>query len=201
MRNRQELPQKIYLTEYGGDYHKYIDAVYEIFEADFIRHKTTFGSHVLSLKFNPLFQERAYTFYHMTHKGEIENEREPDFRRCECIPWARPTIENVENWQLKFWRQSRPRSNNRVCICLENDDDMDYFVILEVRSTYVLLWTAFVAERSHETAKKLREYNVWKSNEGQDVNTPDELIYSIQKEIKSKERHNIAPVTPSTRGC
>ncbi len=182
------LPQKIYLEEYGGDYHRYIDAVYAIFEADFIRNKATFGTHRLNLKFNPLFQERAYTFYHMTHKGENENDREPDLRRCECMPWARPTIENVENWQLKFWRQSRQRSNNRVCICLENEDDVDYFVILEVRNNYVLLWTAFVGELSHETAKKLREYNAWKATDGRGINTPDELIHSIQEEIKSKER-------------
>lgn len=199
MKNRI-LPQKIYLEEYGGDYHRYIDAVYALFEADFIRHKATFGSHRLNLKFNPLFQKRAYTFYHMTHKGEIETEREPDFRRCECMPWARPTIENVENWQLKFWRQSRKNSNNRICICLENENDVDYFVVLEVRSTYVLLWTAFVAERSHETTKKMREYKEWKSTEGQDINTPDEMIDFIQKEIKARGG-NAAPVTPPTHGC
>ncbi len=183
-----ELPKKIYLTEYGGNYQRYIDAVYDVFEADFIRHKTRFGSHELKLKFNPLFQDRAYTFYHMTHKGEIENEREPDLRRCECMPWAKPTIENVEKWQLKFWRQSRQRSNNRVCICLENEDDVDYFVVLEIRNTYVLLWTAFVGELAHETRKKLREYNEWKSADGSGINTPDELIQIIQEEIKSKER-------------
>lgn len=194
------LPRKICLEEYGGDYHRYIDAVYALFEADFIRHKTTFGSHRLNLKFNPLFQGRAYTFYHMTHKGEIETEREPDFRRCECMSWARPTIENVEEWQLKFWRQSRKNSNNRVCICLENENDVDYFVILEVRSTYVLLWTAFVAERSHETTKKMREYKEWKSTEGKDINTPDEMIDFIQKEIKARGGKT-APVTPPTHGC
>lgn len=182
------LPRKIYLEEYGGDYHRYIDAVYAKFEADFIIHKTTFGSYRLNLKFKPPFQERAYTFYHMTHKGENENDREPDLRRCECMSWARPTIENVENWQLKFWRQSRQRSNNRVCICLENEDDVDYFVVLEVRHNYVLLWTAFVGALSHETMKKMREYNAWKASDGQDINTPDELIYNIQEEIKNKER-------------
>lgn len=188
MENRVKLPKKICLNEYGGNYHRYIDAVYEIFEIDFIKHRTTFGSHGLKLKFKPLFQTRAYTFYHVTHKGEKEDERQPDLRRCECLPWARPTIENVENWQLKFWRQSRKRSNNRVCICLENEDDVDYFVVLEVRSNLVLLWTTFVGERPHEIAKKMREYNMWKSTEGSDINTPDELIHKIQEDIKSKER-------------
>lgn len=45
------------------------------------------------MKVHPEFQDRAYTFYHMTHKGSVENERIPDFRRCERMPWARPTVE------------------------------------------------------------------------------------------------------------
>lgn len=182
----EELPRKICLEDYGGNYRAYIDAVYEVFERDFIIHKTTFGSHRLSLKYHPEFQERAYTFYHMTHKGEIENDREPDLRRCECMPWARPSIEKVQEWQLKFWRQSRQRSKNRVCIALETCGET-YFVILEVRATYVLLWTAFLSEYRHQSAKKLKEYEEWKRGEGINVDNPDELISLIQRSIKKQE--------------
>ena len=170
-------------------YKRYVDAVYEVFERDFIRHRAMFGSHGLRMKYHPEFQGRAYTFYHMTHKGEVESERLPDLRRCECMPWARPSVENVESWGLKFWRQSRQRSDNRVCICLERNDgvvDVDYFVILEVRSDYVLLWTAFVSEWEHQTKKKLREYEEWKLSAGQCIVTPDDLICSIQREIKAR---------------
>lgn len=177
------IPEKICLEDYGGNYKAYIDAIYAVFERDFILHKTKFGSHKLSLKFNPKFQDRAYTFYHMTHKGEVEQDREPDLRRCECMPWARPTIENVENWGLKFWRQSRQKSKNRVCITLETEDET-YFVVLEVRDTYVLLWTAFLSEYSHQSSKKIKEYTDWKKNEGANINTPDELIALIQEAIK-----------------
>lgn len=183
MIDKDLLPYKICLEDYGGNYKAYIDAVYEVFERDFIRHKTTFGSHKLNLKYHPAFQERAYTFYHMTHKGEIESEREPDLRRCECMPWARPAIENVDEWHLKFWRQSRQRSSNRVCIALETDEET-YFVILEVRETYVLLWTAFLSEYRHQSQKKLKEFEAWKQGEGIDIKTPDELIAMIQESIK-----------------
>lgn len=186
MINNEDLPEKICLVDYGGNYKAYIDAVYEVFERDFIRHKSTFGSHRLSLKFKPEFQDRAYTFYHMTHKGEIESEREPDLRRCECMPWARPAIENVENWNLKFWRQTRQRSNNRICIALETSEET-YFVILEVRATYVLLWTAFLSEFKHQTRKKIKEYLEWKAGEGININTPDQLIALIQDSIKKQE--------------
>lgn len=183
-----DLPQIIELSEYGGNYSSYIDAVYEIFLKDFILHKAHFGHHALRMKFHPELQGRAYTFYHITHEGKDENERIPDLRRCERIGWPRPCVENTENWNLKFWRQGRQRSANRVCIYLEVEDDYDYFVVLEVRDTYVLLWTAFVSMYKHETRKKLKEYQGWKeSEEGAIINTPDELIAKIQ-EIKSKER-------------
>lgn len=178
-----KLPEKICLEDYGGNYKTYIDAVYEIFERDFINHKSTFGSHILSMKFHPKFQERAYTFYHMTHKGDIESERLPDLRRCECMPWARPVVENVTEWELKFWRQSRQRSDNRICIALETECET-YFVILEVRETYVLLWTAFLSEYRHQSKKKRKEYEEWKRGEGVNINTPDELVALIQDSIK-----------------
>ena len=90
------LPRMICLEDYGGNYAAFIDAVYQIFFRDFIRHKAMFGSHRIHLRYHPAFQDRPYAFYHMTHKGDIENERLPDLRRCERIPWARPTIEQTE---------------------------------------------------------------------------------------------------------
>ena len=93
----------------------------------------------------------------MTHKGEDESDREPDLRRCERIPWARPVIENCDKWKLKVWPQERG-TKNRICIWLERDADPDYFVILEVREKYILPWTAFVAEYPHQKKKKKKEY-------------------------------------------
>lgn len=188
-----KLPKIIELNEFGGNYRLYIDAVYEVFFEDFINHEAFFGSKKLMLKSNPRFQNRAYTFYHMTHKGENEDERTPDLRRCERIGWAKPCIENVDLWSLKFWRQSRKRSENRVCILLDVEDDHDYFVVLEVRETYVFLWTAFVSIHPHETRKKLKEYTIWKAGMGANINTPDQLIGQIQAEIESKRRHMPSP--------
>lgn len=182
------LPKIIELVEFGGNYTSYIDAIYEIFYNDFIKNKTYFGAHELKMKFNPIFQNRAYTFYHMTHEGEKEDERLPDLRRCERICWAKPCVENVEKWNLKFWRQTRKYSENRICILLDVYNDYDYFVVLEVRETYVLLWTAFVSTHSHETRKKLKEYENWKNSDGNNISTPDELIFMIQSDIKSKRR-------------
>ena len=178
----RNLPDKIYLTDFGGNYTAFIDALYDIFQRDFIRNKTYFGSHKLELKFHPMFQDRAYTFYHITHEGEDETNRTPDLRRCECMSWANPVVENAEIWELRFWKQYR-KKGIRVCIWLDNDEDVDYFVVLDVRKTYVLLWTTFVAERTHEKNKKEREYNQWLKKTAEKVYTPDMLIEEIMREL------------------
>lgn len=189
--NKMTLPQKICLTDFGGNYSKYIDAIYAVFERDFIKRKSKFGSHELKLKFNPIFQDRAYTFYHMTHEGEVEADRTPDLRRCECLSWARPSIENAEKWNLKFWRQER-KGKQRICISIENSDDVDYFIILDIRTTYILLWTAFVSEYKNETKKKLKEYNNWLLENNSKAYTPDTLVIEIMEELKKKQGSPIA---------
>ena len=175
------LPRIIELTEYGGNYTTYIDAVYEVFSRDFIAHRASFGSNRLRLKFNPLYQDRAYTFYHMTHEGKDEQNRTPDLRRCERMPWARPTIEVFPPKDVKLWEQMRG-SSHRICICLEVDTGENYYVILDVRKTYVLLWTAFYAEFSHQNRKKAKEYETWKRN-NPDITTPDALVSMIQSKL------------------
>ena len=183
---KQSLPELIYLNDYCGNFQSYIDAIYAVFERDLIKNRLRFGTCKLSLKSNPLFQQRSYTFYHLTHKGGIETSRIPDFRRCERIAWVKSTIENVEKWNLKFWKQSR-NGKSRVCIQLSVVDDVDYFVILDVRTNCVIIWTAFVAEYPHEKRKKEREYQDWiKRNNGKDY-TPDTLISKIVDELSKKQ--------------
>ena len=152
------LPELIALPDYGGDWHSYIEAVYEAFEQDFLFSRPIFRGVILKLKRHPLFQDKAYTFYHMTHKGEKEDEREPDLRRCERIKWAKPVIEDCDTWKLKVWPQVR-KGKDRICIWLGLDNEPDYIIILDLRKNGdIYIWTAFTLEYNHEKQKKLREY-------------------------------------------
>ena len=45
-----DMPDKLFLSDYGGNYSTYIDAVYSVFEKDFIRRKAYFGSWPLQMK-------------------------------------------------------------------------------------------------------------------------------------------------------
>ncbi|MEI6089397.1 MAG: hypothetical protein WCR42_03005 [bacterium] len=152
-----ELPEKILLDDFNGDWMKFENAVYQAFYNDFVRTKPTFRETKIELK-SPLLEDgREYTFYHMVSSGYDESSRKPDLRRYERIKWAKPTIEQCDNWSLKVWPQER-NGKNRICIWLELDDEPDYIVVLDVRKNYILLWTTFTLNYKHEKKKKMKEY-------------------------------------------
>lgn len=39
-----DVPGKLLLSDYGGNYSNYIDAVYSVFAKDFVKRKAYFGS-------------------------------------------------------------------------------------------------------------------------------------------------------------
>ncbi len=98
-----DLPDLIELSDFGGDWNSYFDAVYEVFRNDFIYSSVEFRGVKLGLKRHPLIDDKEYTFYHFTTSGSIETDRIADISRCERIPWAKPTIENCDSWALKVW--------------------------------------------------------------------------------------------------
>ncbi|MDP2302556.1 MAG: hypothetical protein Q8N03_09045 [Ignavibacteria bacterium] len=160
MGDKLKLPNLIILESFNGVFQAYFEAVYEIFKRDFVDSKPVFNKKQLRLKTHPLIDGKEYTFYHFTHSGDIENERLPDFRRMERIGWAKPVIEEYNNWGLKIWPQIR-NGKDRLCIWLEFENDLDYIVILDVRTNYILPWTAFVLEYEHEKRKKQKEYEAY----------------------------------------
>ena len=181
----ETLPGIICLEDFGGDYSRFIDAIFEVFEKDFIKHKAHFGTFQLHYRYHPAYQDRPYAFYHMTHTGLDEDNRLPDLRRCERMPWARPTIEETGSLGLKFWEQDR-RNGHRVCIWLEVDNGENYFVVLYVHKDYVRLLTAFYGDYPNYAEKRQKEYDEWKKRVNRDF-TPDELIRDIMARAAKEE--------------
>jgi hypothetical protein len=156
-----ELPEIINLSDYGGNFAKYLEAVYQIFKNDFVDDKPTFRGKKLGLKKFPLVEGKEYTFYHMTHEGNIENERTPDLRRMERIGWPRPMIDGSEHQYLKVWRNTRRGkggTKNRILILHEHER---YLVVLDDRTDYILPWTAYLIQGNTELKKKLKEYEAY----------------------------------------
>ena len=91
----------------------------------------------------------------MISTGDVEEEREPDLRRCERIRWPKPIIENDSDPELKVWAEPRGKLQ-RIHIWFEAEG---YLVVLDDRGEYILPWTAFFIEHEHER----RKYNKrWK---------------------------------------
>ena len=83
----QWLPPLVLLRDHGGEWERYLEAVYAWFKQDFINSKPVFQGRRLGLKRHPLTDGKEGTFWHMTSEGQDEENRLPDLRRCERIRW------------------------------------------------------------------------------------------------------------------
>jgi hypothetical protein len=151
------LPNIIKLTQYGGNFNMYNDAVYAIFRNDFVIHKPVFRGKMLGLKAHPYIDNKEYTYYHFTHSGDIESLRIPDLRRMERIGFPKPMITFSESEKLKIWRNKRQRKE-RILILHEEER---YLVVLEDRKDYILPWTAYYLEHNNRLNKLLKEYEAY----------------------------------------
>jgi hypothetical protein len=156
------LPPLVVLSDHGGDWNRYLDALYAWFRKDFVDSKPIFQGKPLALKRYPMIHGREATFWHMIQEGKVEDERTPDFRRCERIRWPKPIIERESDPAIKVWRNRRG-SEERVCLWLVQEG---YLVILADRGDYILPWTAYLVERSHRQRKLQKEYEEYWRNQG-----------------------------------
>ena len=159
-----ELPVLIELSEFRGDFSAYLEAVYEIFKEDFVSSQPIFKGKRLGLKRHPLVDNKEYTFYHMTHEGNIEHERNPDLRRMERISWPRPLIDHSEHEYIKVWRNIRRGTGGTKSRILILHEQEKYLVVLDDRGNFILPWTAYPLG-SKKLNKLLKEYNNYKKAE------------------------------------
>lgn len=155
MATEQWLPPLMEFNDYGGDWERYLAAVYGVFEKDFVRSKPSFRGKEFRLKWIPVYQGKSSTFWHMISEGSVEEERIPDFRRCERIAWPRPVIEHEMEPEILVW--SEPRGSNDVRIHIYLPDER-YLVVLADRGNYILPWTAFYIEHENGHRKYLQRH-------------------------------------------
>ncbi len=83
------LSSLVLFSDYEGDWNRYLDALYMWFRQDFIDSKPVFQGQRLGLKRYPLSHGKEATFWHIISEGKNEDDRLPDFRRCERIRWPK----------------------------------------------------------------------------------------------------------------
>lgn len=152
-----ELPDLVFMEDFGGNFDAYNEAVYAVFKQDFIKSRPTFNGTKLRLKKHPYVDGKEYTYYHFTHSGEIEIDRLPDFRRMERIPFPRPMIDNSNHTDLRVWRVKRG-TKDRILILNEREQ---YLVVLEDRGDYILPWTAYYIEYPNKIRRLIKEYETY----------------------------------------
>lgn len=156
------LPPLVLLSDYQNDWSHYLEVLYRLFCKDFVTSKPNFEGRRFALKRHPVTDGKEATFWHIISEGDVESERLPNLRRCECIRWPRPIIEAVKSKELKCWKNKR-KEEERILIALE---DFSYVVILADRGDYILLWTAYCVEREHTRQKLRKEYEAYIAQKG-----------------------------------
>lgn len=155
------LPPLITMSDYGGNWDRYLAAIYAQFKADFLDRTPSFRGTQLGLKRHPMMADKEATFWHMTSEGSVEDERTPDFRRCERIAWVAAIIENADDPAVKVWENER-NGERRILLWLEAHD---FIVVLSARKGYILPWTAFYLEHEHRRRKYSKEFEAYKKQE------------------------------------
>ncbi len=152
------FPDLLHFQDFNGDFSSYFNAVYKVFENDFIKSQPLFDGLRVSAQKHPEVDGIHRTFYHITHEGEIENDRTPDFRRMERIRYPKFIIQNYLHTELLVWKKIVGRD---VRIHLLNETEK-YLVVLTQRKDYLLFWTAFYISEKHTLRKKKQEYEAYK---------------------------------------
>ncbi len=152
------LPELELFSDYGGDWDRYFEAIYQFFKADFIDDKPSFRGQRLGLKRHPVILGKEATFWHMISTGEVEADRLPDLRRCERIRWSKPIIENEISSEVRVWEEVR-KGETRIHLWLYS---LGYLVILNQRNGYLLPWTAYYVEYDHERKKLDKRWERYK---------------------------------------
>ena len=154
-----QLPDIVQLSEYQGNFQSFYEAVYQIFVMDFVDSQPRFEGIKLGLKKHPKIDGKEYTFYHFTHDGSDEENRIPNLRRMERMPWPAPIINQSSHQGLKVWRNNRGK-HERILILYEQEK---YLIILEDRKDYIIPWTAYLVDYPNKMRKLLGEYQAFKS--------------------------------------
>ena len=157
------LPPLVLLEDFGGDWNRFLETIYDYFKKDFIDSRPLFRGTRLALKRHPVSQGKEATFWHLTSGGQDEATRTPDLRRCERIRWPRPIIEQADAKGLKVWVSIRNKED-RIHIWLEAED---YVVVLAKRKDYLLPWTAFLVTYDHTRRRLRKEFEEYSRSRAQ----------------------------------
>lgn len=152
------LPEELRYADYEGDWNKFLEAVYGIFERDFKSSCPEYEGFPLVYD-SRLEARKEMAFWHLIQRHDCRaQDRIPDLRRCERIPWPKPIIEHPTDKAVSVWKNARKKRNRRfqtrVLLWLEK---LDYIVILAERPREMVLITAYCTDIKSQREKLIKE--------------------------------------------
>lgn len=137
------LPNPIYFQDYDGNWTNYQKKLHGIFLGTILNKLTFLGLPVRCRYFQPI-NKKHRSFWHLISEGsKNDEERIPDLRRCERLPWISHMIKNSHNKEIKCWENNRNKNTNTI-LWLPPES---YMVILSKRKDHYLLLTAYVHKK------------------------------------------------------
>ena len=144
----------------------YVEQIYDIFSREVVNGHLTYKGLPIRCRYHEPYDGKHFTFWHLISEGEAEEDRTPDFERCERISWISWIIRNAKNQNLiRSWENERITSRGKKTMVPLWLVSADYVVILEKRADYYLLITSYCIE-PHRKARFEQEWKEWKKKTG-----------------------------------
>ena len=143
------------LVLFGGDWNQYVEELYAVYLDDIVNSGLRFQGLPVKSQYRPPSLGKGYGFWHVISDGSTEEDRIPDFRRCERIRWISWLIQNADQDPRISWWENKRGHNTHVVIWIEEEE---FVVVLAKRREYYLLKTAYCPKpHRSRTFKKERE--------------------------------------------
>ncbi len=156
------------LLPFSGEWPAYEEIIYEAFLESFVRPNVEFRGWKVSAQFRPETRGKGFSFWHTISEApdpnnRNEDERIPNFRRCERIRWIRWVIENAGTEGFLWWENIRGRDTHVVIWAREHD----FAVVLGKRQDFFVLKTAYAEIKPHRRKTFEAEWSAfWEARKG-----------------------------------
>lgn len=151
-------PDLILFAEFGGNWDAYEQKLNEIFLGEIANAGLRFRGAEIRVRWLPKTEGKAASFWHLIQEGRVEDDRLPDFRRCERLRWVPWVINNATSHaEIDEWQNQRNGETNTLLWYRE-----EYIVILGRRQGYWLLRSAYCTTQSRRVEQLRRERNEYR---------------------------------------
>lgn len=156
-------PDLLLFQNFGGDWKKYEKELNRIFTEEIAWGSLRFRNRPVNCRRIPETGGRWASFWHLIQEGREEDERTPDLRRCERLPWIPWVINNaITHPEIDGWQNKRGSETNSLLWYRE-----EYLVVLSQRQGYWLLKTAYFTDKKYRIRQLRKERDAYLSASGQ----------------------------------